>query len=38
VTVSHLRSIPGIGVDRIGDAADALANAHVLRLENSIPT
>ncbi|SDW76223.1 Aspartate/methionine/tyrosine aminotransferase [Amycolatopsis xylanica] len=34
MTVSRLRHIPGIGVDIIGDAADALADPDVLRLEN----
>lgn len=34
MTVSRLRAIPGIGVDRVGDAADRLANPAVLRLEN----
>jgi aspartate/methionine/tyrosine aminotransferase len=34
VTVSRLRDIPGIGVDRVGDAADAIADPEVLRLEN----
>ena len=32
--VSRLRDIPGIGVDSIGDAADALASSEMLRLEN----
>ncbi len=32
--VSRLRDIPGIGVDEIGDAADAAANPNILRLEN----
>jgi aspartate/methionine/tyrosine aminotransferase len=32
--VSRLRHIPGIGVDEIGDAADAAANPNLLRLEN----
>jgi aspartate/methionine/tyrosine aminotransferase len=32
--VSRLRHIPGIGVDRIGDAADAAADETILRLEN----
>src|SRR5512138_2464536 len=31
---SRLKDIPGIGVDRVGDAADALSDAGVLRLEN----
>jgi aspartate/methionine/tyrosine aminotransferase len=34
MTVSRLRDIPGIGVDEIGDAADAAADPDVLRLEN----
>ncbi|VVE59987.1 aspartate aminotransferase [Pandoraea captiosa] len=34
MTVSRLQKIPGIGVDRIGDAADALADPDMLRLEN----
>jgi aspartate/methionine/tyrosine aminotransferase len=34
VTVSRLRDIPGIGVDVIGDAADAAADPDILRLEN----
>jgi hypothetical protein len=32
--VSRLRHIPGIGVDEIGDAADAAGNPGLLRLEN----
>ncbi|MGK5553849.1 pyridoxal phosphate-dependent aminotransferase [Actinomadura kijaniata] len=32
--VSRLRDIPGIGVDVVGEAADALADPDVLRLEN----
>lgn len=32
--VSRLRDIPGIGVDVIGDAADAAADPDLLRLEN----
>jgi aspartate/methionine/tyrosine aminotransferase len=32
--VSRLRDIPGIGVDAIGDAADAAADPELLRLEN----
>ena len=32
--VSRLRHIPGIGVDEIGDAADAAGNPELLRLEN----
>ena len=32
--VSRLRHIPGIGVDRVGDAADAAADPRFLRLEN----
>ena len=31
---TRLSTIPGIGVDRLGDAADALADPAVLRLEN----
>ena len=34
MTVSRLRDIPGIGVDVIGDAADAAADPDFLRLEN----
>jgi aspartate/methionine/tyrosine aminotransferase len=34
VTVSRLREIPGIGVDVVGDAADAAADPEILRLEN----
>ena len=34
MTVSRLRHIPGIGVDEIGDAADASGNPAFLRLEN----
>lgn len=34
MTVSRLRDIPGIGVDAIGDAADAAADPDILRLEN----
>ena len=34
MTVSRLREIPGIGVDKIGDAADAAADPRFLRLEN----
>ncbi|QDG75127.1 pyridoxal phosphate-dependent aminotransferase [Labrenzia sp. PHM005] len=32
--VSRLANIPGIGVDRMGNAADATANPEMLRLEN----
>ena len=32
--VSRLAQIPGIGVDRVGDAADAAADPEMLRLEN----
>ncbi|KAB8164233.1 aminotransferase class I/II-fold pyridoxal phosphate-dependent enzyme [Streptomyces sp. 3MP-14] len=32
--VSRLRGIPGIGVDVLGDRADALADPELLRLEN----
>lgn len=34
MTVSRLKMIPGIGVDRMGDAADAQHNRNILRLEN----
>jgi aspartate/methionine/tyrosine aminotransferase len=34
VTVSRLQHIPGIGVDKIGDAADAAGDPRFLRLEN----
>ena len=34
MTVSRLRHIPGIGVDKVGDAADAAADPRFLRLEN----
>jgi aspartate/methionine/tyrosine aminotransferase len=34
MTVSRLRDIPGIGVDQIGDAADAANDPRFLRLEN----
>ena len=34
MTVARLREIPGIGVDVIGDAADAAADPDILRLEN----
>lgn len=34
MTVSRLQGIPGIGVDRMGDAADAAADPELLRLEN----
>ena len=34
MTVSRLRDIPGIGVDRVGDAADATEDPRFLRLEN----
>jgi aspartate/methionine/tyrosine aminotransferase len=34
MTVSRLRDIPGIGVDVIGDAADAADDPEILRLEN----
>jgi aspartate/methionine/tyrosine aminotransferase len=30
----RLKDIPGIGVDRMGDAADAMADPSILRLEN----
>ena len=32
--VSRLQHIPGIGVDKMGNAADALADSDMLRLEN----
>lgn len=32
--VSRLQEIPGIGVDRVGDAADAEGDPEILRLEN----
>ncbi|QWF76730.1 Arginine--pyruvate transaminase AruH [Amycolatopsis sp. CA-230715] len=34
MTVSRLRDIPGIGVDVLGDAADAAGDPDLLRLEN----
>ncbi len=34
MTVSRLRDIPGIGVDQVGDAADAANDPRFLRLEN----
>lgn len=34
MTVSRLKDIPGIGVDKMGDAADAKHNRNILRLEN----
>lgn len=34
VPVSRLRHIPGIGVDKVGDAADAARDPRFLRLEN----
>ena len=34
MTVSRLRDIPGIGVDAVGDAADAAGDPELLRLEN----
>jgi aspartate/methionine/tyrosine aminotransferase len=34
MTVSRLRDVPGIGVDKVGDAADAEADPRFLRLEN----
>jgi aspartate/methionine/tyrosine aminotransferase len=34
MSVSRLRDIPGIGVDKVGDAADAAADPRFLRLEN----
>ncbi len=34
MTVERLRNIPGIGVDKVGDAADAAGDPEFLRLEN----
>jgi aspartate/methionine/tyrosine aminotransferase len=34
MTVSRLRDVPGIGVDKVGDAADAAHDPCMLRLEN----
>ena len=34
MTVSGLRDVPGIGVDRMGDLADAAGDPGLLRLEN----
>ncbi|MEP7024266.1 MAG: pyridoxal phosphate-dependent aminotransferase [Actinomycetota bacterium] len=34
MSVSRLRHIPGIGVDKVGDAADASGDPRFLRLEN----
>lgn len=34
MTVGRLRHIPGIGVDKVGDAADAVGDPRFLRLEN----
>lgn len=34
MTVSRLRHVPGIGVDRLGDEADAARDPSILRLEN----
>jgi aspartate/methionine/tyrosine aminotransferase len=34
VTVTRLLNIPGIGVDKMGDAADSSNNGNILRLEN----
>jgi hypothetical protein len=34
MTVPRLRDIPGIGVDKVGDAADAGADPQFVRLEN----
>lgn len=34
MTVQRLKAIPGIGVDKVGDAADALNDPEFLRLEN----
>lgn len=34
MTVSRLQGVPGIGVDRMGNAADSAADPELLRLEN----
>ena len=34
MTTSRLRGVPGLGVDRMGDAADSAADPELLRLEN----
>ena len=34
MTVSRLHGVPGIGVDRMGDAADGASDPELLRLEN----
>ena len=34
MTVSRLQGVPGIGVDRMGEAADGAADPELLRLEN----
>ena len=34
MTVSRLQGVPGIGVDRMGDAADGAGDPELLRLEN----
>ncbi len=34
MTVSRLQGVPGIGVDRMGEAADGTADPELLRLEN----
>src|SRR5471032_48951 len=34
MTVARLQEILGIGVDKMGDAADSLGDADILRLEN----
>ena len=34
MAVSRLKDIPGIGVDKMGDVADAAQNRNILRLEN----
>ena len=34
MTVSRLKDVPGIGVDKMGAAADAAASGEILRLEN----
>jgi len=38
MSVSRLAHIPGIGVDEIGDAADAARNPDLLRWRTSTPT
>lgn len=34
IRVSRLKQVPGIGVDRMGNAADAACDSEILRLEN----